>query len=107
LLWSTNDLRERLKERQTLIVTSEAHLQLQIKSLRERESLAIRCMIARDAYHLLALYELFAETDHFSRELKTTPFIPTVPPVAAAEPEPVVTFSEWLFADETESTQRA
>src|SRR4051794_37093152 len=45
LLWSTNDLRRRLKERQTLITTSEAHLQLQIQSLPERESLAIRCMI--------------------------------------------------------------
>lgn len=59
LLQSIDERRGRLKALQVKIVTSEANLQHTPSSLPDRERLAIRCMPARDVFHIGALYERF------------------------------------------------
>src|SRR5689334_2620578 len=56
---SITQLKEWLTQRQTLIVTTGANLDHVLRSLPDRERLILRCMIARDFYHMAALYERF------------------------------------------------
>lgn len=94
LVWSVTQLREKLKERQTKIITSDANLRLMIDQLPDRERLAIRAMIARDFLHIVALYELFLN----GVETATGP-TQDFPEELTEDEEPVATvpFAEWLF----------
>jgi hypothetical protein len=96
LLMSITDLRKWLKVRQTQIVTTEANLQLVLRSIPDRERLAIRCMLTRDFFHIAALYERFLKVPAVA---DATGQAKLVPEELTEEEEPVaaVPFSEWLF----------
>src|SRR5580658_1194247 len=59
LLASTNDLRKRLSEIHARVATAEEGLKATIGRLPDRERLALKCMLARDVFHIAALYETF------------------------------------------------
>ena len=59
LLQSTNELRETLAKRQVLIGTAEEELQAAFRPLPDRERLALRCMFARDCWHMAMLYKQY------------------------------------------------
>lgn len=59
LLQSTNELRQRLGEWQKLTDKAELELQKKFGALSDRERLAIRCMLARDCWHIAQLYLSF------------------------------------------------
>jgi hypothetical protein len=98
LIGSLTDLRDRLSQTQKILLVSDANIQFQIDSLPEREGLAIRCLLARDLYHLSALYEQFFQSyqgpkrsigdSERQRAMATAQSLP--PPMPKA-------FKEWLF----------
>lgn len=98
LIGSNNEIRERLDKIKQKLVTSDANVQLQIRSLPEREAVAIRCLLARDLYHLSALYEQFFR-DYDGRTQTVSPAAVEQATTAAAQAPPSVpsAFKEWLF----------
>ena len=98
LLQSTNELRERLAKLKTLLVTAEEELQAAFTPLADRERLALRCMFARDCWHMAMLYK------HYLHEPETQLATATGPSSPAPEelderddPVPIVPFKETLF----------
>jgi hypothetical protein len=61
------------------------------------ERLALRCMLARDFYHIAALYELFFQTPTVADA--TGAKSPTVSEELTKDDEPaaIEPWSEWLF----------
>lgn len=59
LLASTNDLRKRLSEIHAKVAAAEEGLKTAIGRLPDRERLALKRMLARDMFHIAALYETF------------------------------------------------
>ena len=59
LLLSTDELREKLDDRQNRIAISEKNLQAKLVTLPNRERLALRTMLARDCPHIGLLYLTF------------------------------------------------
>jgi hypothetical protein len=103
LVLSIYDLRERLKLVRDKIDAVEAVIQSRLVNLPDRERLAIRSMMARDFYHMAALYELFlataAVTDSTGRSKLTLEEL-----TADDEPAPAVPFREWLFDPDPATT---
>jgi hypothetical protein len=100
LLWSTLQLQERLARLHPRTIAADANIQLQIESLPQRESLALRSMLARDFYHVLALYEKFFRDYNGVRE----PIPIAAQEVATANAQNPdrasisgSAFKEWLF----------
>jgi hypothetical protein len=62
LVQSTNELTEKLAELRGKLLESDKALQGALATLPDRERLAIRCMLLRDAFHIGALYETFLRT---------------------------------------------
>jgi hypothetical protein len=89
---SIKDLREKLRDLRTKIVPAEANLQLTLAHLPDHERLAVRCMLARDVFHIAALYE------RFLRGVETTGHTQTRPEeLKGDEPAPVLLFADSLF----------
>ena len=59
LVNSTNELRERLSELHTKMAAAEEGLKTTLGRLPDRERLALKCMLARDVFHVAVLYETF------------------------------------------------
>jgi hypothetical protein len=98
LLRSENELRERLKELKERLATTGESLQAMLAKVADRERLALRCMMARDFFHIAALYESFlggAELPKGTIPPKPTPEELT----PAGKPVATVPFREWLFDD--------
>jgi hypothetical protein len=98
LLSSTNDLRRDLSLLHEKVATSEQQLQATLQTLPDRERLALKSMLARDVFHIAALYEKF---------LRSSPEIAIVTaeskPAAEEidsndEPRKVLVFKDSLFA---------
>jgi hypothetical protein len=98
LLQSTNELRDRLAKLKTLIGTAEEELQAAFTPLADRERLALRCMFARDCWHMAMLYK------HYLHQPDTVATAATGPSSPAPEeldehddPVAIVPFTETLF----------
>lgn len=99
LIGSTNDLHERLDRSHQNLLAADAGIQLQIRSLPDPESLALRCLLARDLYHLSALYEQFLQS-YDGRKKLASPALsePVAVPAPPTTQDAVTsTFKEWLF----------
>jgi hypothetical protein len=59
LISSTSDLRKHLADTRAKAATTEECLQATLSRLPDRERLALKAMIARDVFHMGALYESF------------------------------------------------
>ena len=62
LVRSANELRERLGGLRQGVRTTEEGLQATFARLPDRERLALKCMLARDVFHMAKLYEAFLRT---------------------------------------------
>jgi hypothetical protein len=96
LLLSINDLREKLAEHHRRLGHMELSLQACLTPLADRERLALKCMFARDLYHVAALYDRFLRS----------PDAPQTTGVAMLKEEevtkddevrPIIAFAEFLF----------
>lgn len=97
LLCSTNELRERLSEIHGKVAAAEDGLRAAFGRLPDRERLALKCMIARDMFHIAALYETFLRSSQYvkgaSGALTETPEEID----RQGEPRPVLVFQQSLF----------
>jgi hypothetical protein len=59
LLLSTNELRKNLSDIQAKVASAEVGLREILSRLPDRERLALKGMLARDVFHIAALYETF------------------------------------------------
>jgi len=103
LIASTQELHDRLKMLHPRLIASDANVQMHIESLPERESLALRCMLARDLFHLFALYEkFFKEYDGVREPIPMSAQQQATDRIHAAEPAPAAprAFQEWLFENQ-------
>lgn len=73
LLQSTNELRERLPKLKILIDTAETELQAALAPLPDRERLALRCMFARDCWHMAMLYKQYLHLHSTQASVGTGP----------------------------------
>jgi hypothetical protein len=103
LIHSPGELTERLKQVQASLVASDASLRHDFDHADPHHVLALRIMLARDLYHISALYEKFL-TGRVTKldRLQTRPKSQTGsadPAAGPAAPEPIHpgTFKEWLF----------
>jgi hypothetical protein len=99
LLYSLTDLRERLKAIQGKIETAEEELQIKLAVLPDRERLSLRCMLARDIYHIAMLYCTFAASSPVAEATGTASVMPEEIDARSEEPRPALPFSEWLFGE--------
>lgn len=98
LLQSTNELRETLAKRQALISTAEEELQAAFRPLPDRERLALRCMFARDCWHMAMLYKQFLNQPDTVVAAATGPSSPAPEELDKNdEPVPILPFQESLF----------
>jgi hypothetical protein len=67
LVYAPNDLRESLKGLLRKVSSTEEGLRESLARLPDRERLALKCMLARDIFHIAVLYETF---------LRTSPAVP-------------------------------
>jgi hypothetical protein len=97
LLASTNDLRKRLSEIHAKVATAEEGLNTTIGRLPDRERLALKCMLARDVYHIAALYETFLRSSQHVQS--ATGAIREMPEEVdrRGESRPVLVFQQSLF----------
>jgi hypothetical protein len=97
LLASTNDLRKRLSEIHAKVATAEEGLKTTIDRLSDRERLALKCMLARDMFHIAALYQTFLRS---SQQVKdATGAVHETPEEVdrQGEARPALVFQESLF----------
>jgi tetrahydromethanopterin S-methyltransferase subunit B len=97
LLYSLTNLREKLKEIQRKIATAEENLQTKLSCLPNRERLALRCMLARDMYHIAMLYSTFIDSSTVGDATGTSD--PLSEEINGSTDEPIASlpFSDWLF----------
>jgi hypothetical protein len=99
LLLSADDLSERLKQLRERYHQSDATAEFFVHSLSERESLAIQCLLVRDFYHLLELYNhclAIMRPDRLEAPAPTPP-LPAKRVELVEGEKKMVPFSEWLF----------
>jgi hypothetical protein len=101
LILSTNELRDKLAMAHQRIAASEVELQRRIAALPDRERLAIRCMLARDCWHIAVLYASVLASPTVTEILpaEATGPIATRPEELDKNEEPmaVIPFKETLF----------
>jgi len=97
LIHSTNELREILAELRQKVSVSEAGLQQVLSKLPDRERLALKCMLARDVFHIAALYETFLRMSPAVQN--ATGAVTQAPPEVDrdGEPSPPLVFHQSLF----------
>src|ERR1017187_9704707 len=59
LVFSINELRKKLSDIQAKVASAEQGLKTTLSRLPDRERLALKYMLARDVFHMAALYETF------------------------------------------------
>jgi hypothetical protein len=101
LLWSTDELRNRLAHLQTLWRAADGVLEQAVAALPERERLAVSCLLVRDLYFVLELH-----STHLGRQSGVEPVAKqTVQHTSLSTAELTkIPFNEWLFdeADDEE-----
>jgi hypothetical protein len=94
-VYALADLKKMLSDRQGQWLKADGTLQVQFEVLPERERLIVQCLLVRDVYHLLDLYQVYIRGA-----------FPGAAGVIPAEPEErakeeigdrPVPFSGWLF----------
>lgn len=97
LVHSANELRERLDELHRKVSSSEASLREALAKLPDRERLALKCMLARDVFHIAVLYETFVRSSPLVQNVtgSITKASEEVDP--QGETRPVLVFQESLF----------
>ncbi len=97
LLSSISELREKLRERQAGFAAAEEQLAAHLTSLPDRERLALKCMLARDAFHIAKLYETFLRSASAVEQVTGTS-TPTPEELDQNdEPRSVLAFTNSLF----------
>src|SRR2546429_229501 len=94
LLSSLTDLRQKLKDLQARIGHAEVELEAMIGALPDRERLAIRCMLARDFYHIAMLYRSFLSTSPLAQAMGSRSVVPEEQ--TQGDPLPVLSFQKSL-----------
>ncbi len=97
LLLSITDLRKRLSEIGNKVSLAEQSLRSSLNRLPDRERLALKCMLARDIFHIAALYETSLRSTRAVEEATGTSVPTAEEKDANDEPQPVLVFSESLF----------
>jgi uncharacterized protein (UPF0305 family) len=97
LINSTNELRERLSELHAKVGSAEEGLKTTLSRLPDRERLALKCMLARDVFHIAALYETFLRSSPLVQG--ATGAIHETPEEVdrQGEPHPALVFQHSLF----------
>jgi hypothetical protein len=97
LLCSANELRDKLAELRGTVASSEQRLTTTIGQLPDRERLALKCMLARDMFHIAALYETFLRSSPLVQD--TTGTIRETPEEVdrSGEMRSVLIFRQSLF----------
>jgi tetrahydromethanopterin S-methyltransferase subunit B len=97
VLWSIDDLRKNLGEVHKLFGAAEQELQARLTRLPDRERLALRCMLARDVYHIASLYCTFFTSSPAVADA-TGPVRPAAEELDRNdEPKPTMLFKSSLF----------
>jgi hypothetical protein len=94
-VYSINDLREKLADWQAKLTTAESNLSFSIQRLPDQERLILRCMVARDVWHIAQLYQRYFQSD-LSTEV-TGDITEIAEEYREDEPIPVLPFQETLF----------
>ncbi len=96
LLQSTADLRKQLSKWNDLTTVAEAELQAKLETINDRERLALRCMLARDIWHIGKLYLSFLGSVPFPQSGGARSPIPEEVD-ETDRVRPVLSFKETLF----------
>ncbi len=99
LLASTNDLRKRLSEIHAKAVTAEEGLKTTIGRLPDRERLALKCMLARDMFHIAALYETFLRSSLVVQNATGVSRRRRKKSIGKANPDPFSSFSNRFLVE--------
>jgi hypothetical protein len=94
-VYSINDLREKLADWQVKLTTAESNLSFSIRRLSDQERLILRCMVARDIWHIAQLYQRYFQSD--SPDGVTGNSTEIIEEYRNDEPVPVLPFQETLF----------
>ena len=98
LLSSTNDLRKRLSESYAKVSVAEEGLKTTIGRLPDRERLALKGMLARDVFHIAALYETFLRSSQVVQGVTGAVHETPEEVDRQSEPRPVLVFQQSLFS---------
>lgn len=98
LLLSTNELRKKLSDIQAKVASAEEGLREILGRLPDHERLALKSMLARDVFHIAALYETFLRSSQLVQG--ATGAIKETPEEVdrQGEPRSVLVIQESLFA---------
>jgi len=94
-VFSINDLREKLADWQMKLTTAESNLSFSIQRLPDQERLILRCMVARDIWHIAQLYQRYFQSDSSTED--TGDITEMAEEYRDDEPIPVLPFQETLF----------
>ena len=94
LTLSLNDLRQKLHELRGKWGHADQTAEALVRCLPEREALAFQCLMVRDLFLVLELYNSCLQTDRESDPSQPVIPAPTPRPLAA---EKALPFNEWLF----------
>lgn len=101
LIQSATVLKEKLAAWESRIAIAEEELQVVYRSLREPENLALRCMLARDCWHIAKLYQSFIRSASLPPALESASVEPIIAMAQQREetvmPSPLLPFKNTLF----------
>jgi hypothetical protein len=97
LLGSTNELKQQLSQLQAKMAVADESLRTTLARIPDRERLALKCMLARDMFHIAALYETFLQSSEIIRN--ATGVVTEAPEELdqQGKAQPVLVFTESLF----------
>jgi len=97
LLCSTNELGEELAEIQTKVASAEKGLREILGRLPDHERLALKTTLARDVFHIAALYEAFLPGSQLVQGATGARQETPEEVDRQGEPRPVLAFQKSLF----------
>jgi hypothetical protein len=97
LIYSLTGLKELLADLQTKAAGAEAELAMRLKGIPDRERLALKCMIARDVFHVGMLYLTLLRSSPAVQDATGTHELAPEELDKDENPRPALVFKESLF----------
>jgi hypothetical protein len=97
LLYSIAELRTRFSDLSAKIATAEEELEPRFRVLPDRERLALKCLIARDQFHLAMLYRAFLASSPLEQATGASTLAVAELSNETDEAKPILAFRDWLF----------
>jgi hypothetical protein len=98
LVFPINELRKNLSDIQAKVASAEQRLEATLGRLPDRERLALKYMLARDVFHMAALYETFLRYSPLVQGATGTVNETPEEVDQQGEPRPVLIFQQSLFS---------